>query len=133
MSQTRKLTLGVAGTALLVAGILGASLGIVAAGQKQSLGTGAQLAGGPLRGDVTPAHWVSCLPSASWRVIYTWDGVAQVWNHHFNTTKGVPSYVNDDDVGGITSIKRLSGVSIVMDQPVTNPFFPDSSSEQCPT
>ena len=84
-----------------IAALLGGSLGVVTAGQKQTLFAGSNPAvGGPFAGSVTPAKWVSCLPSSSWRAVYRWDGTAQQWGHFFNTTKGIPSYVNHEDVGG---------------------------------
>ncbi len=116
-----------------IAALLGGSLGVVTAGQKQTLFAGSNPAvGGPFAGSVTPAKWVSCLPSSSWRAVYRWDGTAQQWGHFFNTTKGIPSYVNHEDVGGLATIPRLAGLAMQMDEQVNSPFMPDSSGESCP-
>ena len=64
--------------------------------------------------------------------VYLWDGTRQEWGHYFNTSKGIPSYVNDEKVGGITTIPRLAGLAMYMDQAVSSPFLPDSNSESCP-
>ena len=119
-------------TTFAIAAVLGGSLGVATAGFKPSLGTGFNLVGGPLGGDVTPEKWVSCIPASSWRAIYIWDGQNQTWGHYFNTTKGVPSYVNDPKVGGIQTIKRFSGIVMIMDSAVSNPYLPDSASDACP-
>lgn len=119
--------------ALGIAAILGGSLGVATAGTKQSLSAGLNPAvGGPLSASVSPDKWVSCLPSSSWRALYLWDGSEQAWSHFFNTTKGIPDYVNDADVGGISSIPRLAGLAMFMDAAVNNPFMPDSATQSCP-
>lgn len=119
--------------ALGIAAILGGTLGVATAGTKQTLSQGSNpTVGGPLSTSVSPDKWVSCLPSSSWRAVYLWDGAGQSWSHFFNTTKGIPDYVNDTDVGGISSIPRLAGLAMYMDEQVTNPFMPDSATQSCP-
>ena len=116
-----------------VAALFGASLGIVAAGQKPTLFEGSNPTyGGPLAGDVTPDHWVSCLPSQSWRAVYMWEPNSQTWRHYFNTEKNIPAYVNNAEVGGIVEIPRLRGLAMIMDQQVDSPFMPDAQTQQCP-
>ena len=116
-----------------VAAILGGSLGIVAAGTRQPLGAGFNLAGGPLNSDVTPDQYVACLPVGSWNAVYIWDGVNQTWQHYFTTTgaNAVPAYVNSSGSGGIVVIPKFSGVVILMQSAVASPRLKDSSSESC--
>lgn len=128
--KTKRLALVV--TAFAIAAVLGGSLGVATARYKPSLETGFNLVGGPFGGDVTPEKWVSCIPASSWRAIYIWDGTNQTWSHYFNTAKGVPAYVNDPKVGGIQTIKRYSGMVMIMDSAISNPYLPDSASDACP-
>jgi len=133
MSSMKLKTASLFFAAFGIAALLGGTLGAATAGQKPQLYQGSNPAvGGPFGGNVTPAKWVSCLPDSSWRAIYLWDGTNQAWGHHFNTTKGIPDYVNDTDVGGISQIPRLSGLAMYMDEAVLSPFMPDSSAESCP-
>jgi hypothetical protein len=113
-----------------VVGALGSSLGLVAAGVRSNLGVGFNLVGGPLNGDVSPGQFVACLPAASWEAIYIWDASTQTWKHYFNQS-GVPAYVNDPAVGGISTIPRLAGVVLMMEQAVSNPRLKDSPAEAC--
>lgn len=121
-------TVAVAAATLGAAAILGSSLGVVAAGTKPSLGSGFNLAGGPLGGDVAPADFVACLPAGSWSAVYIWDGPTQQWQHHF---ANVPAYVNTSGNNGITVIKRYSGVVLIMNQAVSSPRLKDTTSEAC--
>lgn len=116
--------------AIAVAGALGSSLGLVAAGVRQNLGAGFNLVGGPLNADVPPAQFIACLPAGSWDAIYIWDAQTQTWKHYFNQSD-VPAYVNDVNLGGIAVIPRLSGVVLMMGQAVTNPRLKDSPAESC--
>jgi hypothetical protein len=120
---------------LLVAAMLGASLGVATANQRLiTLVPGFNLIGGPLVGDVEPDDFVGCLPDNSWNAVYIWDPVAQSWEHYFNVDQpNIPDYINNEAVGGIQEIPRLAGVVIIMQQQVQNPFVPESSSQagQC--
>ncbi len=122
----RKSTLVVA-SSLAFAAILGGSLGLAAARQRDPLSQGFNLVGGPLNGDVAPATFASCL-GTSWNSIYTWDANAQQWHHYI---RSAPAYVNSPSVGGIQVIPRLSGVVLIMDQPVSAPNLLDSNSDTC--
>ncbi|MBI2767099.1 MAG: hypothetical protein HYX53_14470 [Chloroflexi bacterium] len=117
----------VAGT-LAAAALLGASLGVVAAGSKPPLASGFNLVGGPLGGDVPPADFVGCLPAGSWTSIYIWDGPTQQWQHFF---AGVPAYVNAPANNGVATIKRFAGVVLIMNQAVGSPRLKDQASETC--
>lgn len=129
---TKKSTL-VAATTLAFAAILGGSLGLAAAGSKNSLVAGQNVIGGPLKGDVSPAKYVSCL-GTSWTALYLWDSRpaaegGQRWQHYI---RGVPDYVNSAAAGGATNIPRLSGVYLFMSAAVAAPYLPDSNAETCP-
>jgi hypothetical protein len=118
---------------LLLAGVLGSSLGLAAAGTRPPLSAGVNpTVGGPLGESLEPGKFLSCLPASSWTALYTWDAPNQRWLHFFNTSQGIPSYVNNSAVGGIVTIPRFSGVALIMASSVSNPFFPDRSSETCP-
>lgn len=127
----RKKTLAVILASMAVVAALGSSLGLVAAGTRQSLSAGFNLAGGPLQADMPPAQFVACLPASSWTAVYIWDAQTQTWKHHFNTGSGAAAYVNDAQLGGITVIPRLSGVVLMMSQAVSNPRLKDSPNEAC--
>ncbi|MFN0096162.1 MAG: hypothetical protein ACKVVT_15480 [Dehalococcoidia bacterium] len=114
-----------------VAAILGGSLGVVAAGVRQPLSAGFNLAGGPLNGDVSPAEYIACLPTSSWNSVYIWDGPSQTWRHYFNTASGVPAYVNQSTAGGIATIPRGAGVVLLMNSSVASPRLKDSNAESC--
>ncbi len=130
---TRKSTL-VAASTLAFAAILGGSLGLAAAGTRSDpLLVGQNVVGGPLKGDVAPAKFVSCLGS-SWSAVYVWDNRpegqgGQRWQHYL---RAVPDYVNGQSVGGIVSVPRFSGVYVFMTSQVTSPFLPDQNSDSCP-
>jgi hypothetical protein len=126
--RKKYLSIVIAAVALVAA--LGSSLGLVAAGVRQNLGAGFNLAGGPLNADVAPGQFVSCLPANSWAAIYIWDAQTQTWKHHFNLAD-VPAYVNDPQLGGISVIPRLAGVVLIMKQAVSNPRLKDSPAESC--
>jgi len=122
----------VAGTTLAFAALLGGSLGIAAAGTRNTtLAVGFNLIGGPLQADVAPDKFLSCLNEASWTSLYRWDAPNQKWEHFFNESKGVPAYVNGANVGGITSIPRASGLALFMSAQVQNPQLIDSPNEAC--
>ena len=129
----KKSTLIVAST-LAFAAILGGSLGLATAGTRNDpLRTGQNVIGGPLKGDVLPAKFVSCLGS-SWSAVYIWDSHSaaeggQRWQHYL---RGVPDYVNGQSVGGIATVPRFAGVYIFMTADVASPFLPDQNSESCP-
>lgn len=125
----RKVTLLIA-VSIAVAALLGASLGMAFA-STTSLSKGFNLVGGPLQADTAPAAWVSCLPSGSWSAIYQWDATHQHWMHYFNTGQGVPAYVNNSATGGIVTIAKLSGVALIMNQPVSNAKLADSPAQAC--
>jgi hypothetical protein len=118
----------VAAATLASAAVLGGSLGLVAAGTKPPLAAGFNLAGGPLGGDVPPADFVACLPAGSWSAVYVWDGPTQEWQHYFT---GVPAYVNAPTNNGIATIKRFSGVVLIMNNAVASPRLKDTASEAC--
>lgn len=115
-----------------IAALLGGSLGIVAAKSRPFPLLVGENYSGPLLGDVQPASFIECVPPASWRALYTWDRVNKEWRHYFNTTKGVPAYVNGAEVGGIILIKKGEGVAIIMDAAVQNPYLKDSEGDSCP-
>ena len=130
--MTRQSTV-VAATTLAFAAILGGSLGFAAAGTRDTLRTGQNVIGGPLKGDVAPAKFVSCL-GTSWSAVYIWDNRpmdqgGQRWQHYL---RGVPDYVNGQSVGGIAAVPRLAGVYIFMTADVASPFIPDQNSDTCP-
>lgn len=131
MKSMRKAYLAVAMATLGLAAVLGGSLGMVAAGTRSNLQAGFNLAGGPLQADTAPDQFVGCLPANSWTAIYIWDAVNQNWKHYFNTGDGVPAYVNQAGVGGITTIPRFAGVVIIMKSAVSSPRLKDSNSESC--
>jgi hypothetical protein len=135
MSWMKRKSFAVALSTMMVAAILGASLGVVAARQRtgETLHPNLNYIGGPMLGDVSPQHFVACLPAGSWKAVYTWDNRqedqgGQRWLHYFS---GVPAYVNSPTVSGITVIQRFAGIALIMNQSVTNPNFPDSSTETC--
>ncbi len=123
----------VAASTLAFAAILGGSLGLATAGTRSSLVAGQNVIGGPLKGDVAPAKFVSCLGN-SWTALYTWDNRSaeqggQRWQHYL---KGVPDYVNSSAAGGITVVPRLAGVYLFMSSTLSSPFLPDSNADTCP-
>jgi hypothetical protein len=129
MTRYRARTLSLLAAALGVAAILGGSLGMVSAGVRANLTAGVNPAvGGPLGGNVPPAAFVGCLPAGSWSAIYLWDGPNQRWRHYFNN---VPAYVNSAEAGGLTTIPRLSGLVLIMNQAVNNPKLRDTAAEPC--
>jgi hypothetical protein len=116
---------------LLLAGLLGASLGVAVAGSRGNLSTGFNLIGGPLSGDVTPTEFVSCLPADSWDAVYIWRAETQQWKHYFNTTGSLPNYINDLKVGGIDKMPALSGVVIIMKKSVNSAVVPEAPGQGC--
>ena len=135
MAVARNRVIATVVATLLGAALLGGSLGIAAAGQRTSaLVSGVNpTVGGPLFGSVTPEKFMSCLPEDSWASLYWWDATNQTWRHFFNTDgTGVPGYVNDSDVGGLTLIPRFDGLAVIMNDRVDNPFFPDRQTDLCP-
>jgi hypothetical protein len=132
MSSIRRKSFAVVAASLTMAAMLGGSLGFVAAGARDPLGSGFNVVGGPLSGDVGPAAFVQCLPASSWKAIYIWNSANQQWQHFFNTTKGFPAYINLGQAGGISTIPKLSGVVLLMDSAVSNPFLKDTSAQACP-
>jgi hypothetical protein len=131
MSLKRHRAAAFAMSMLLVAGILGASLGVAMAGSRGNLSTGFNLIGGPLSADVTPNEFVSCLPSDSWEAVYIWNASKQEWKHYFNATGSVPKYINDTKVGGIDKIPQLSGVVIIMKKSVSSAVVPEGPGQGC--
>jgi hypothetical protein len=134
--------IGVAVGSLVLAGVIGASLGVVFAAQtRPTLVEGVNpTVGGPLNGDVTPEKFMSCLPPGSWSSIYLWDPAAQGWLHYFNTDgTDAPVYINDPDLGGIDIILGAgssgggSGLSVIMNETVQDPFLPGSQTDICPS
>ena len=137
MGFARNRVFAAVAASLVVAALLGGSLGLAVAGTpRQPLAAGVNpTVGGPLHGSVTPAKFMSCLPAAAWSSLYWWDATNQTWRHYFNTVgTGVPTYVNDESVGGITLIPRFAGVALIMNQPVAvaAAFFPDRQTDLCP-
>lgn len=130
MRKMKRKAIALTAAAIAVAGLLGASLGMAFAGST-SLSQGFNLVGGPLYADTSPAAWVSCLPSGSWKAVYLWDATHQRWMHFFNVSGGVPAYVNDPSTGAITSIPKLSGVALIMNQAVSNATLADSPAQAC--
>lgn len=118
-------------SSLLLAAVLGATAGIAAAGSRSTLYPGLNLVGGPLYDSLPPQDYLACLPSGSWRAIYLWDAATQTWQHYFNTSLGIPSYVNRTDLGGIQLIPQAAGLWIIMVQQVNNPKVKDLASESC--
>jgi hypothetical protein len=135
MSFLRSRATIVIGLTLLVVSMLGGSLGIAMANQRNSpLVPGFNLIGGPLFADMNPDDFMSCLPDGSWQAIYIWNAQSQTWQHYFNSGGSLPSYVNHADAGGIEKIPQLAGVVIIMNTGVATPFVPDASSQvgNCP-
>lgn len=131
MNVKRHRIAAVAVSMLLLAGILGASLGVAVADSRGNLTTGFNLIGGPLSGDVAPAEFVSCLPADSWDAIYIWNAEKQQWKHYFNATGTVPKYVNDTKAGGIDKLPALSGVVIIMKKSVSGAVVPEAPGQGC--
>lgn len=131
MSWIRHKTFAVTAACLGVAAILGGSLGLAAAAHSANLTSGFNLVGGPLSNDIGPAEFVGCLPAGSWNAIYIWDGQNQEWNHYFNTSSGIPAYVNSQQVGGISSIRRFAGVVLLMSTAVSNAKLKDGPGDSC--
>jgi hypothetical protein len=127
--QNKRL-LAITGSAFGVAALLGASLGLAAAGDKGTLTTGPQYIGGPFA-DMAPEKFTSCLPEDNWSSIYIWDAQEQQWQHWVNPAKH-EEYINDPSVGGIETIPRFAGVAILIDSTITNAFFPDTNAQNCP-
>jgi hypothetical protein len=134
MSWIRSRTFALMAGTLGLAAVLGGSLGLAAAGTRPSLVAGVNpTVGGPLSEQLSPATWVKCLPASSWASLYVWDAPNQRWLHYFNTAaSGVPAYVNNSSVNGISSIPRFAGVAVIMNSAVSNPFFPDKATDACP-
>lgn len=130
MSWIKRRTIGVMAAGLGIAAIFGGTLGVAFAGTA-NLTTGFNLVGGPTAADVQAKDWVSCLPATSWSSVYIWDAPTQAWMHYFNTTAGVPAYVNQQASGGIGSIPRYSGVVVIMNTAVASAKLPDSPSQAC--
>ncbi len=130
MSWMKRKTFAVVAATLGLAAIFGATLGVAVAGTA-NLGSGFNLVGGPTGADVQAKDWVSCIPSTSWASVYIWDAPNQRWLHYFNTTAGVPAYVNQQASGGIGSIPRYSGVVMIMNTAVSSAKLPDSPSQAC--
>lgn len=131
MSELRRRAMALTAAAVGTAALLGGSLGMAFAGSRSGLSTGVNYIGGP-RVNMSPAQFVSCLPPASWSAIYAWDGATQTWQHYYNTTKGIPAYVNRPEVGGIETLRGARAVAIIMDQAVASPYFIDNTGESCP-
>ena len=130
MSWIKRRTVAVAAAGLGIAAIFGGTLGVAFAGTSD-LTTGFNLVGGPTAADVQAKDWVSCLPATSWQSVYIWDAPTQAWKHYFNTSSGVPAYVNQQASGGIGSIPQYSGVVIIMNTAVSGAKLPDSPSQAC--
>lgn len=130
MSRIKRKTLTLLAAMVAVVALLGASLGMAVAGTT-ALGTGFNLVGGPIGGDVTPAAWISCVPNTAWTAVYIWDAPHQQWLHFFNTAAGTPAYVNNTANGGISTIPRFSGVAVIMSQAVASAKFADTPSQAC--
>ncbi len=128
MTWVKRKTLAIVVGSALVVGLLGASLGIAAAGQP--LGAGFNIVGGP-RDDMQAGTFVSCLPATSWNAIYVWQADQQQWLHFFNTAKGYPAYINQASTGGITTIPKLAGVVIMMADAQSNATLKSQNSTAC--
>ena len=114
-----------------IVSLLGGTLGAVAG--SRNLSSGFNPIGGPLGSSMQPAAFGACLPAGSWQVLCLWDGPTQTWRHFVNTsTINASDYINDEDVGGITSIPRFSAVILMTNTAVSNAFFPDSAGQACP-
>jgi hypothetical protein len=135
MSWYRNRAISVAAVTVGLAAMLGGSLGIAVAGFKPDLAQGVNPAvGGPLSADVPPGDFVGCLPATAWKGMYIFDSATQRWEHHFNTqgAGAVPAYVNNVQAGGIDIIPRFSGLVLIMNQAVENPFLRDFPNQDCP-
>jgi hypothetical protein len=137
MSLFRSPTLALAVAIIGVAALLGGSLGLATAGTRGPLYPGANFVAGPFSGDVSPDKFVECLTPTHWKAIYIWEGDQQSWRHYFNTAgNGVPSFVNQPDVGGMEVVPQFSGLVLLM-HPDTPPgyegFFPEHADEDCPS
>ncbi len=121
-----------AGMALL-AGTLGASLGLVAALQTTTLYEGVNYKG-PLLDAVTPAKFVSCLGD-NWSGVYLWDTAQGRWFHYFPEGTGqgqVPAWVNSPAAGGFNLIPRARGVALIMNDDMPTAHLPDRPTDVCP-
>ena len=130
MSFLRSRVAIVVAMTLLVVSMLGASLGVAMANQRNTtLVPGFNLIGGPLFGSIPPDDFMGCFPDGSWEAIYIWNAETQSWKHYFAETTSLPGYVNHADAGGIDKIPQLSGVVVIMKTQVSNPFVPDDTSQ----
>ena len=117
-------------TMIGLAALLGGSLGIVAAAHSQSLSSGFNLVGGPLGADTPPSDYMACVPANAWTSLYIWDSANQKWQHFFNPATA-PAFINSPAAGGISTIKRLSGVVVLTNQAVPNARFKDRPGDTC--
>lgn len=131
MSWIKHKTFALLAACVGMAAVLGGSLGFAAAAHTTNLSTGFNLVGGPLSQDTAPDQFVACLPAGSWNSIYIWDGQNQEWQHYFNTSTGVPSYVNALSVGGISTIRKFAGVVLLMNTSVSNAKLKDAPGDSC--
>jgi hypothetical protein len=134
MSFLRSRAAIVVALTLITVSMLGASLGVATANQRNTtLVPGFNLIGGPLFASIEPDDFMGCFPDGSWEAIYIWNAEEQSWSHFFAESANVPDYVNDEEVGGIQSIPQLSGVVVIMNTQVQSPFVPDDTSQvaQC--
>ena len=131
MKQVRNKMVALTVAMFGVAAVLGGTLGMATAGTKD-LGAGYNQIGGPVSSSVDADHYVACLAPASWKAMYIWQSSTQEWKHYFNTTKGVPAYVNNTAAGGMNNVPFGAGVIIIMEQAVTGAYFPDSNAQDCP-
>ena len=142
MSRIHRKALAVVAAGALVATLLGASLGIALAKHTStvagvcsngSTGCNIHYVGAIRPGSVDPANFIKCLPAGDWEAIYIWDGPNQEWEHYFNTSRGVPGFVNSASAGGITQIPGFSGVVLIMrlGAPSQQITLLDANNESC--
>jgi hypothetical protein len=141
MSWIHRKVFAVALSSLVVAGIFGATLGLAVAKHTSQVGgvcsngqpgCNIHYVGAIRAGGVGPNKFTECLPDNDWESIYIWDGATQSWLHFFNTTK-YPTFLNNVNAGGISTIPGFSGVVLIMRSGAPNQTVTllDQNSEAC--
>ena len=141
MSWIHRKVFAVALSGLVVAGIFGATLGLVVAKHTSQVGgvcsngqpgCNIHYVGVVNPAGVGPGKFTECLPDNDWESIYIWDGASQSWQHFFNTSK-FPAYLNNTNAGGIQTIPGFAGVVLIMRSGAPNQSVTllDGNGESC--
>ncbi len=125
--------LAVSGTIMILAGVMGATLGVLAVqARTENLVQGQNLIAGPFNNPLSPEQFISCLPQSSVSAMYKFvaptTSAPARWQHFFT---GVPAWVNLPEAGGIAFVSRVDPVFIIMNQAVPNATIPQGPQEVC--